>query len=409
MRSVSTVALGVALALGGATVLGAPAQAQKQPHIVSEFSAQERAALLALRTALETRNYAAAATALTAAQSAARSGNARYLASALQLRLGIETGNLGLQSSAIDAMIASGAVPAAELPQLYRNQAALLQSAGKLDQAEASLSRYVELAPNDAEAIAALAQIKTGRKKVGEALPLFGRAIALRRAAGQPVPESWYRRGASLALMNQFAPQALPFARDLVVAYPPPVNWRDAVLVYRDAARPDPEAMLDAWRLVRAAKALAGECDYLHFAQALIAAGHHSEAKSVLDEGVAARMVNPAEATFKELIASSGKAAAAGRAGLAARQTAAMAAPTGTLAASAGDAFLAAGDYAKAAELYRAALAKGSVDPNLVNSRLGIALASAGQRAEAEAAFRAVTGPRAELASLWLALVAQRA
>ena len=409
MRSVSTVALGVALALGGAAAMTGPAAAQKQPHTVSEFSAQERTALLALQTALETRNYAAAAAALPAAQSAVRSGNGRYLASALQLRLGIETGNLGLQSSAIDAMIASGAAPAAELPQLYRNQAALLQAAGKLDRAEASLQRYVELAPNDPDAMIALAQVKTDRKKVGEALPLFARAIQIRRAAGQPVPESWYRRGASLALMNQLGPQALPFARDLAAAYPTPVNWRDAVLVYRDAARPDPEAMLDAWRLARAAKALSGERDYLQFAQALMAAGHAAEARAVLDEGVAARMINPAEATFKELIATSAKQATAAKAGLNARETTAIAAPTGTLAMSAADAFLAAGNYAKAASLYRAALQKGSVDPNVVNTRLGIALASAGQSAEADAAFRAVTGPRAELAAMWLALLARRA
>ena len=48
------------------------------------------------------------------------------------------------------------------------------------------------------------------------------------------------------------------------------------------------------------------------------------------------------------------------------------------------------------------ALQKGGQDVNLVNTRLGAALALAGQRAEAEAAFRLVTGPRAELAQLWL-------
>jgi tetratricopeptide (TPR) repeat protein len=409
MRSVSTIALGVALALGGAAGLGAPAAAQKEPHIVSEFSPQERSTLLALQTAIETKNYAAAASALSAAQSAARSGKTRYLASALQLRLGLETANIPLQSSAIDGMIGSGAVPAAELPLLYRNQAALLHASGKLDRAETALARYTELAPNDPEGLIALAQVKADRKKVGEALPLLARAIAARRAAGQPVPESWYRRGASLALMHQLTPQALPFARDLAAAYPTPINWRDAVMVYRDVVRPDPEAAIDSWRLARATRALAGERDYLQFAQALSNAGLAAEAKAVLDEGVSARMVNPAKPTFKELITASGKAATSARAGLKARETAAMAAPTGTNAASAGDAFLAAGDYAKAAALYRAALTKGGVDPNVVNTRLGIALASMGQKAEAEVALRTVTGPRAELASLWLAHLAQRA
>ena len=55
-----------------------------------------------------------------------------------------------------------------------------------------------------------------------------------------------------------------------------------------------------------------------------------------------------------------------------------------------------------------ALLTKGGVDGALASSRLGIALALAGRKAEAETAFRSVTGPRAELASLWLLWLNQR-
>ena len=409
MSFVSKTALGVALALGAASIAFTPAASQRQQAPVSEFSKEERAALLALSTAIETKNYPAASSALSTAQSVARSGNARYLASALQLRLALETNNVPLQSTAIDAMIGSGAAPAADLPQLYRSQAALLQRNGKLDRAEAAFARYAELAPNDPEALIALSQVKNDRRKPQEAVPLVLRAIEMRRAAGQAVPESWYRRGLHLALASKMAPQSLLLARDLAAAYPTPQNWRDAVLIYRDMGAPDPAATLDAWRLMRSAKALAGERDYLQFAQALDAAGNPTEAKAVLDEGVSAKMVDPAKGTFKELIASSGKRATAVRAGLSGRQTSALAAATGTDALSVGDALLGAGDYAKASTLYSAAVQKGGVDVNVANTRLGIALAMAGRRSEAEAAFRAVTGQRAYLTSLWLAWLAQRA
>lgn len=408
MKSVSKVALGVALAVGGTTVSQhAPAAAQEAQ--TAELNKTERAALLAFRTALDARDYSAATSAMNAAQSAARSGYSRYLASALQLRLGVETGNIGLQTTAIEAMIGSGAVPASELPLLYRNQAALVQNIGKLDRTEAALSRYVELAPNDTDAVLALAQVKNDRKKPQDAVALLDRAIDLRKAAGQPVPESWYRRALSLAVQSQMVPQSLRLSRALVAAYPTAVNWRDAALIHRDATRTDPEAAIDTWRLMRSAKALAGERDYLQFAQSLNTAGLASETKAVLDEGVAARMVDPGKAAFKELIASSGKRAAADRPKLGARQTSAMAAATGTAALQAGDAFLAQGDFQKAAALYRAAIQKGSVDPSVANMRLGIALARAGQQGEAEVAFRAVTGPRAELANLWLVWLGQRA
>ena len=408
MSSVSRIALGVALALGSATLAFTPASSQ-QKGPVSEYSKEERASLLALSTAIEAKNYPAATAALSAAQSAARSSNARYLASALQLRLGIETNNVPLQSTAIDAMISSGAAPAADLPQLYRSQAALLQRNGKLERAEAAFARYAELAPNDPEALIALSQVKNDRRKPQEAVPFVIRAIEMRRAAGQTVPESWYRRALHLALATKMAPQSLALSRELAAAYPSAQNWRDALLIYRDVGAPDPTATVDAWRLMRSAKAMAGERDYLQFAEALDAAGHPAEAKAVLDEGVSAKMVDPAKGTFKELIAASGKRAAAARAGLSARQTAALAAATGTEALSVGDAFFGAGDYAKASTLYRAAVQKGSVDPNLANTRLGIALAMAGQRSEAETALRAVTGQRANLASLWLTWLAQRA
>jgi hypothetical protein len=401
MSFVSRFALGAALALAAA----GPGGAQQ----AAPLNKNERAAILALQTALDAKNYSAATGALSTAQAAATSGYARYLASALQLRLATETGNQGLQATAIDAMISSGAAPAAELPQLYRSQATLLLDAGKYERAEAALARAAEAAPNDPDLLLALAEVKILRKKNQEAVPLMERAVALRAAAGQPAPQSWLKRAAAVAQANRATPQAIRFTRDLVAAYPSPQNWRDAVLLLRDAAPADADARIDGLRLLREAKGLAGERDYMELAQALSAAGLNIEAKAVLDQGVAADMVDPAKAAYKELIASTGRQAAAERKALAGLETKAMAAATGAAALSAGDAHLGAGQYAKAASLYQAAIQKGSVDAGVAGTRLGIAHALAGQKAEAETAFRALNGPRADLASLWLVWLGQRA
>lgn len=402
MRLLTRSALGLALALAAGS-----ASAQQAPG--SELGKSERAALLALTTALDARNYPAATTALNTAQASARTGYARYLASALQLRLGIESNNYGLQSSAIDAMVASGAAPAAELPQLLQNQGALAVSAGKLDKAETAYTRWAELAPNDPAALLALSQVKNDRKKTAEAIALLDRAIDIRQAAGQPVPESWRKRGLKLAFDTRLGPQSAKFSRGLVAHYPTPENWRDALLAYRDVTPPDEAGRLDLMRLMRSTKALGGERDYLELAQALNAAGLGAEAKAVLDEGVAGKMVDPTKGGFKELIAAAAKKAAAERAGLAGLQTKALGADTGTAALGAGDKLFGAGDYAKAATLYRAAVAKGSVDADIANTRLGMALALAGQRAEAEAALRAVSARRSDLAGFWLLWLGQRA
>ena len=82
----------------------------------------------------------------------------------------------------------------------------------------------------------------------------------------------------------------------------------------------------------------------------------------------------------------------------------ALAAADGKLAAVTGEAYYGQGNYAKAVELYRAALQKGGVNADEVNTRLGIALAAQGNKAEAKAAFANVKGaPRADLAAFWTA------
>lgn len=412
MASVPRLALGVLLSLGASSLLpatGVWAQRGKSAPVQGPvFTQQEYAALAALETALNARNYTAAGAALGTAQSAVRGADGRYHLAGLQLRLGRETNNAAMQASAIEALIASGRMPAADLGALYAVQGATASFAGNRDRAEAALTRALELNPS-AETAINLARVKLDLRKNAEAVTLVERAIQLRKATGQPVPEAWYRRGASLATMNNLGPQSLRLTRELVAAYPSPENWRDAILVYRDVAKPDQAGQLDSARLMRLSKALAGERDYLEAAQIFDAAKLAGESRSVLEEGVTTRMVDPAKATFKEAIAASTRAAAAEKARLSGLQASAMAAATGAPALQAGDLFLSAANYTAAADLFRAAALKGGVDPNVANIRLGTALALAGRRAEADAAFRAVTGPRADLAALWLVWLGQRA
>jgi hypothetical protein len=89
MKSVSRIALGVALVLGGASVVAtAPAEAQKkkkqqaqpaQPAArVLKLSKEERAALQPLQAAITAKDWATAAAALPAAQAAAQGADAKY-------------------------------------------------------------------------------------------------------------------------------------------------------------------------------------------------------------------------------------------------------------------------------------------------------------------------------------------
>ena len=127
----------------------------------------------------------------------------------------------------------------------------------------------------------------------------------------------------------------------------------------------------------------------------------------MLDEGVSRGKLR-AGGAHTDLLARANGAVAEDRAGLAGQRAAALAAAQARPAIGLADAFASYGQYAEAVELYRAALGKGGADADLINTRLGIAHAHAGQRAEAEAAFRAVTGTRADLAAFWLLWLERR-
>lgn len=413
MNSVSKAALGAALALGAASLatpaLAQQASAQAQPAPRQpKFSKEERAALLPVQTAVTAKDFAAAATALAAAQPALQSPDARYFGAQFQLQIGLETKNTQLQAQAIDAMIASGWAEPAQLVQLYRNQGILAAGAGDRVKAETAFTRLAEASPGNAEVLVDLAKVKNDLKKPQEAVQLLDRAIGIKRAAGQQAPESWYKYALKLAYDGKMGPQSIKLSRDLLAAYPTDQNWRDALLIYRDSTTLDTMGHIDLLRLMRASGSLAGERDYYEMAHALNDGGFPGEAKAILDEGVSKRAIDSKKAVFSELIGLVGKRAAGDRATLAAEAAKAATAANGSLALKIGDAYYGYGDYAKAAELYRTALQKGSVDANLVNTRLGMALALGGQRAEAETAFRAVTGPRADLASYWMTWLSRR-
>jgi tetratricopeptide (TPR) repeat protein len=415
MKLVSRFALATALVLGGGAVLAtSPAQAKKKEEAPAQpavqLSKEERAALLPLQTAITAKDWAAAQAALPAAEAGANTGAAKRFLGYMQLQVGVGTNNEALQARGIETLLASGMVAAKDLPPIYSNQAALALRATPPDnqKAETAFTRLLELTPNDPEVLIALAKVKADLRKPIEAMPLIDRAIAAKKATGQPVDATWYRYALRIAYEGKRVPEALKLSRDLIASYPTNVNWRDSLLIYRDLVNPDKTANIDLMRLMRATKSLTGERDWFELAEALDNGGLPGESKAVLEEGSALKMVDLNKPAFRDLLRMTSGRIAADRASLGAAESKAMGSATGQLALNTGDAYFGYGDSAKAIALYRAALTKGSVDANLVNLHLGMALAKSGDRAGAEAAFRAVTGPRADIAGYWLIFLAQR-
>lgn len=370
------------------------------------LSREEQAAIAPALQAAEASDWATAQTALAAAQSVARSADAKYLVGQIRLRIGIGTNNAQVQSQAIDELIASGGAQASELPALYRHQYDFATRAGDRAKAQRALEQMAALSPNDPNTIVQLAQTR-GQTDPAGAIEMYQRAIQAQQQAGQAVPEQWRRQIVALAYRGRL-PQAVTLGRELVAASPSVEHWRDALIIYRELGRPDATAELDLYRLMRAARALSSEADFVQYAEAAQRGAMFGEVKAVLEEGLGRNAITAANTAYaREMLAAAERRIADDRASLASERRTALAGSDGRAALRVADAFFGYGQYAEAAELYRAALRNGQ-DANLVNTRLGAALALAGQRTEAEAALRAVTGPRAELANFWLLWLSRR-
>ena len=409
-------ALAASLSIGGIAV-SQPSPAAAQPAQPAGIQApgtlnlrrDEHVALLALQIAASGPDRAAQDSALAAGRAAVRSSDGRYGLAYYQLQIGLARQDIQMQGQAVDALIDSNHILPAEMLPLLANQAMRAYAANEFQRVDRILGRMVQLQPNNAVVLADYAHFKSRIRENPQAVALMQRALAAQEATGHRAPESWYRRALAMGFDNRLAPQAIAFGRSLVAAYPTPINWRDALLSYRSLAQGDAALGLDVLRLMRVNRALTGERDYLELVQALTQAELPGEAKAVLDEGVSRGMLDSNEPIVRQQSTALGRRATQARTALARSRTEALAAATGAAALAAGDAHLGLGEFGPAVELYQAALQKGGGDANLINSRLGMALALAGRRAEAETTFRAVVGPRAELAAFWLVWLARPA
>jgi hypothetical protein len=382
---------------------GQPAQPGRQYNL----SRAEAAAFNPVLTAVNAQDWPAAQTALDAAVPAAHGPGAKYLAGQLRLRIAIGTNNVAMQAQAVDEMIASGNAQPNELRPLYENQFDFAIRAGDTAKAERAMAQLRTISPNDPTLFVRVARVKAGANDPAGAIAAYQQAIQAQQAAGQPIPVEWRQQMAGIAYRAHL-PQTMSLMHDWLVAAPSPAVWHDALAIYGESHSADNALKLDVYRLIRAAGAMTVERDYIALSEAAGEVHAIGEVKAVLDEGLGRNLITANAAYARERLAAINSRVEQDRASLVNESRAALAGNDGVAALRVADSLYGYGQYAQAAELYRAALQKGGVDANLANTRLGEALALAGQRPQAEAAFHAVTGPRAELAQYWLLWLSSR-
>lgn len=409
MKTVSRAAIGLALAMGLAAPMAvSPALAAKEkkekpaPAKQWQLSKEFRAAYVAADAAVKA-NAPDAVAKIEAADALVKNGDEKYIAGTLRLTLGQTTKNTKLQSEGIAAMIASGVAAPVDAPKLNMAAGQLAYQAGNYPEAKKYLAEAIRLGSQGVDAHLLLAEANFKGGTTQEGLNALDGAIKAEAAAGRKAPADWYGRGAAMAYKAKLNAETAKWTREQVRAYPTAENWRSALVIYRDGSNLDNQSLIDLYRLMQDTKSLAGERDFFEYASTAILVALPGEAKSVIEAGFASGAVNKSSRAVSERLTDANNKIPSDKASVVTDEKRAPSAADGRLAANTGSAYLAYGDYAKAIDLFRLAQKKGGIDADIVNTRLGIALARSGQKDAAKAAFQAVGGTtRKEIAQFWL-------
>jgi tetratricopeptide (TPR) repeat protein len=301
------VRIALGLILAGGTLAPGPARAQSVQSSLTlngrtfALSPLELDRLTALAHVVHTLDRGAQDRALEAARSVANGADGRYVLALYQLEIGRQRHDDGLRAQALDVLIADRQTPRDKLLSYLGPRGDIAFRSGDYATASSLWGRLLELQPDDPQAAMNLAQVRAAQQDAAGAIALIRRAIAAPRT-GAP-PETWYRQWLSIAFNAHLLDQCATAGQALVSAYPTPENWRHALATYRQLAAPQEGAEIDLLRLMRVAGVLIQSAEYLPLAQLLEHAGLPLEGKAVLEEGIARGTVNRAEPPVPAIIA----------------------------------------------------------------------------------------------------------
>ncbi len=383
-------------------VQAAPAK-QASPQI--KPSAKALKAIIDLQDAVKKNDFANVPAKVAAAKAVASTKEDRYLIGKLQLDAARAANDNTALIAAIDTIAASGYLDTAKVGGLYQDLGGIFFNAKQFPQAAAAYQKALAIDSRNGEAsrMLGIALFEQGQK--AEAAAALQKYIQASSAAGQKPTEDTYR----IAVQSAFdakMPEASGLARQWLEAYPSADSWRNSIAVYRNLNQPDAEGTLDLLRLMQATGSLTTAGDYELYAASAADQSNFNEAQAVIDAGLNAKVLDPANATVREILAA---LKTKNKATLADLETAEKTAQNAKAYVRIGDSYSAMGQFAKAAEVYKKALGKPGVDQNVANLHLGMALARGGDKPGAVAALNAVTGPKADIAKFWLAYVNHKA
>lgn len=403
-------ATAMAAVLGCALMATAtPAAAQKKEKPKKEEAAKGKQltaskgfapALKKMTDANSAKDAAALQAALTEAQASASTPDDKYLVGFYQLQLGILGKDQALQGQGLDVMLESGLTPAENIGvyNFYSGNFAYgaknyTKAIQRLEAAKAAGSTEAALAPMLMDSYLNAGQIDKGWE-IAQA------GIASARAVGTKPSEELFVRPAQAFQKANRTNEMLDVLTMRVQDYPTPATWRNTLYILLQQSGGDKELNLDILRLMRATNSMTQRPEYLEYAGLATEAGYPGEVVALIKHGQNSGAIPKTDAHFGGILESQTPRATADAAAVAADATKPATLSNPKAARATADALVGNGDAAKAIPLYQAALAASPTDA-VIQYRLGVAQALAGQSDAAVASFAKVQGNRQRLAQLW--------
>jgi Tfp pilus assembly protein PilF len=404
-------AAGLTTVTGGLLVPSAAVAAESKatkketPKLGAKMSKPLRAA----QDAIQAKNWEAATASLTeAAAVEPKTPYEAFMVEELGWFVKVQTKDYAGAFVSLKAAVDSGFVPEADLPRRYKALAQLSYELKDYPNAVEYGKKTLELVPGSSDVAKMVAHSLYLSDNFAGARTFVDAQLAA--AAAKPEEQLLLIGLRSNYELNDRA-GTMRALEALIRNYPAPKYWTDLLVnqLYETKADRDLRAL---YRLMSDTNTLSKPDEYSEMATTLMTGGFPSEAKQVLERGLAANVFKGDALTRAQGdLARAKSAAETDRKELPGAEAALAAAKSGNEMAAIGKLFFSVGDYAKGADAFRKGLAKGGVsDGDDANALLGIALARTDKGAEAIEAFNKIRDPKlGEVARLWKLFIETRA
>jgi len=292
------------------------------------------------------------------------------------------------------------------------SRALAVQFYNKPDHANAIVwaSRYLEAGGPDPQLKVLLAQSHFLRNDCASAAAVLQKFHRDEAAAGRAMLESQLQLWANCEMKLKHNDELVTALEKLATHYPKKSYWTD--LIRRVQVNPafSERLALDAYRLQVYAGVIDNPEEYLDMAGLAMQAGFPGEARKVLDQGVADKLLVPTDMKVKKLQEQVAKGLAEDLKAMAQDEQRAAAAKTGVTPVSIGFNFVLHGQFGKGIPLIEQGIAKGGLKyPEDAKLKLAVAYLYAGQKDKAVQAFKSIaaTDGVEVLARLWLLRLSQ--